>query len=51
MHIKRKPGHPAAGCILLPEDDLLNFVHWLDPNQRSLIIMGADEELGMLTVE
>ncbi|MCF8370112.1 MAG: L,D-transpeptidase family protein [Bacteroidales bacterium] len=41
---------PTAGCIAVPEEDLLDIIGWLDPVKKPLIIMGNLEELITQTI-
>lgn len=34
-------GAPTVGCVSLPQDELLQVLHWLDPSQGPLIKMGV----------
>ena len=45
VHVIRAE-NPTAGCVAVPQTDLLDIIGWLDPAMKPLIIMGSEEELG-----
>ncbi len=45
IHVQRRKGYGTAGCLSLPEDNLVYLIEWLDPVQKPKIIMGNINEL------
>lgn len=39
MHVWRGAGEPTAGCVAMAEDDLVNFLRWLDIRRHPVIIL------------
>jgi len=40
-------GGGTAGCVSLPEGDLLSILLWLDPAQSPRIVIGTEDSLGL----
>jgi L,D-peptidoglycan transpeptidase YkuD (ErfK/YbiS/YcfS/YnhG family) len=40
MHIWRGPASYTAGCVALPEKNLLSLLRWLDPQKHPVIVQG-----------
>ena len=39
LHVTK--GGPTAGCVAIPQDDLVTLLRWLDPDRRPRIVMGT----------
>jgi L,D-peptidoglycan transpeptidase YkuD (ErfK/YbiS/YcfS/YnhG family) len=38
-------GGPTAGCVSIPESDLVEVLDWLSPSANPLIVIGTDSEI------
>jgi zinc D-Ala-D-Ala dipeptidase len=38
LHIRKDSQTPTAGCTAMPEENLLEIIHWLDPAQHPLLV-------------
>ena len=45
IHVQRRKGFGTAGCLSLPEDNIVYLIGWLDVAQKPKIIMGNIHEL------
>lgn len=43
LHVTK--GTPTAGCVAIPEDDLVALLRWLDPAKRPRVVMGARDSV------
>jgi L,D-peptidoglycan transpeptidase YkuD (ErfK/YbiS/YcfS/YnhG family) len=43
LHVSK--GGPTAGCVAIPQDDLVVLMRWLDPAKRPRIVMGTRDAL------
>lgn len=39
MHVWRGAGQPTAGCVAMPEADLLRLLQWLDMRQNPIVLL------------
>jgi L,D-peptidoglycan transpeptidase YkuD (ErfK/YbiS/YcfS/YnhG family) len=37
-------GQPTAGCVAVPQDDMVSFLRWLSPRQHPVISIGIGDE-------
>jgi L,D-peptidoglycan transpeptidase YkuD (ErfK/YbiS/YcfS/YnhG family) len=45
VHVLVVPGEFTAGCIAIPEKQLIQIIGWLDPAKKPTIISGSVDEL------
>ena len=45
VHVLIKPGLETAGCIAIPEKELIQIIGWLDPAKKPTLIAGTVDEL------
>jgi L,D-peptidoglycan transpeptidase YkuD (ErfK/YbiS/YcfS/YnhG family) len=43
LHVSR--GRPTAGCVSLPQSDLIKVLNWLDPSKKPRIVLSTDGNL------
>lgn len=41
IHVERAPGAQTAGCVSMPEADLVQVMQWLDPEKRPQVVIGT----------
>ncbi|WP_224981560.1 M15 family metallopeptidase [Geomonas agri] len=41
IHVERGHDSATAGCVSLPEQDLVQLIDWLDPEQRPQVVIGS----------
>lgn len=41
MHVERGPGAATAGCVSMPEQELVRLIGWLDPDRRPQAVIGS----------
>ncbi|MBU5637653.1 M15 family metallopeptidase [Geomonas sp. Red69] len=41
IHVERGPETGTAGCVSLPEKELVQLMGWLDPEQRPQVVIGT----------
>ncbi len=41
LHVWKGKGSSTAGCVAVPEEDIVRILEWLDPNAFPLILMGV----------
>ncbi|MBJ6800757.1 M15 family metallopeptidase [Geomonas propionica] len=41
IHVERGPDSGTAGCVSLPEKELVQLIGWLDPEQRPQVVIGS----------
>ncbi|UPU37364.1 M15 family metallopeptidase [Geomonas paludis] len=41
IHVERGAGSATAGCVSLPETELVQLIGWLDPEQRPQVVIGS----------
>ncbi len=44
FHVADKMYSPTAGCVAIAENDMLQYLNWLQPNKRKAIFIIADEQ-------
>ncbi len=44
FHVWRAQGKPTSGCIAVSEKDILNLLHWLDPEKNPVVVIGKAEQ-------
>lgn len=41
IHVERAPGAGTAGCVSMPEGELVRLLQWLDPEERPQVVIGT----------
>ncbi len=47
FHVWASEGRPTAGCVALREEDLLEFLAWLKPALRPVVLLGNPDTLAL----
>lgn len=49
IHLERSPGSGTAGCVSLPEKELVQVMEWLDPAERPQAVIGSASAVASAT--
>lgn len=39
LHVKPKTSHATAGCVAMPEREMISILRWVDPGKHPLVIL------------